>query len=84
MADTTLPEDLGVADATEDELYAAMDWLLQRQGRIEAELAARHLQEGDLVLYDVSSSYYEGSHCPLAAFGHNRDSKKGKPTSPMD
>lgn len=75
---TTLPEDLEIEDATEDDVYAAMDWLLQRQSRIEKKLATRHLQDGSLVLYDVSSSYYEGSHCPLAGFGYNRDGKKGK------
>jgi len=75
---TTLPEELGVADATEDDLYAAMDWLLDRQGRIEKKLAARHLEEGGLVLYDLSSSYFEGVACPLAARGYNRDKKKGK------
>ena len=63
---TTLAEELGVAEATEDDLYQAMDWLLERQGRIEKKLAARHLEEGALVLYDVSSSYYEGHSCPLA------------------
>lgn len=77
-ANTTLPEDLGVADATEDDLYAALDWLLARQPQIEAELARRHLKEGGLALYDLSSSYVEGTHCPLAAFGHNRDGKAGK------
>lgn len=77
-ADTTLPADLGIEDATEDELYAAMDWLGERQTVIETRLAQRHLTAGDLVLYDVSSSYYEGQHCPLAAFGHNRDGKRGK------
>ena len=75
---TTLAEELGVADADEDELYEAMDWLLARQGRIEKKLAARHLEEGTQVLYDVSSSYYEGRTCPLALFGYNRDGKKGK------
>ena len=75
---TTLPEDLGVADADEDELYAAMDWLLKRQDNIEAKLAKRHLGKDSLVLYDVSSSYYEGSHCPLVTHGYNRDKKKGK------
>ena len=75
---TTLPGDLGVADATEDDLYAAMDWLLDRQGRIEKKLAARHLEEGGLVLYDLSSSYFEGNACPLAARGYSRDKKKGK------
>lgn len=75
---TTLAEELGVADADEDDLYEAMDWLLGRQRRIEKKLAVRHLSEGSLVLYDVTSSYYEGRTCPLACFGHNRDSKKGK------
>jgi len=75
---TTLADDLHVEDATEDDLYQAMDWLLKRQGRIEKKLAARHLKEGGLVLYDLSSSYFEGEACPLAARGHNRDGKKGK------
>ena len=76
---TTLAEELGVSEATEDELYQAMDWLLERQPRIENKLAARHLREGSLVLYDVSSSYYEGRHCPLARYGHDRDGQKGLP-----
>jgi transposase/ribosomal protein L35 len=76
---TTLAEELGVAEATEDDLYEAMDWLLERQGRIEKKLAARHLEEGALVLYDVSSSYYEGHSCPLAQYGHDRDGKTGLP-----
>src|SRR5262249_25169192 len=76
---TTLAEELGVSDASEDELYSAMDWLLERQPRIEKKLAARHLHEGSLVLYDVSSSYYEGRHCPLAQYGHDRDGQKGLP-----
>jgi transposase len=76
---TTLAEELGVVDATEDELYAAMDWLLARQERIEKKLAARHLREGGLVLYDVTSSSYEGRTCPLAHFGHNRDGDKQLP-----
>ena len=75
---TTLPASLGVADADEDALYEAMDWLLARQERIEQKLAARHLQAGGLVLYDLTSSYFEGTTCPLAALGHNRDGKKGK------
>lgn len=74
---TTLPEILGVSDADEDDLYDAMDWLLQRQGRLEKKLAARHLKEGGLALYDLSSSYFEGTTCPLAALGHSRDGKKG-------
>ena len=76
---TTLAEQLAVGDADEDELYAAMDWLLARQSRIEKKLAKRHLSEGCQVLYDVSSSYYEGHTCPLARLGHNRDKKRGKP-----
>jgi len=75
---TTLPADLGVSDADEDALYEAMDWLLERQDRIEQKLAARHLRAGGFVLYDLTSSYFEGTTCPLAAFGHNRDGKKGK------
>ena len=76
---TTLAEELAVADATEDDLYQAMDWLLERQPRIEKKLAARHLSEDCLVLYDVSSSYYEGHTCPLAQYGHDKDGKKGLP-----
>src|SRR5208283_4449257 len=76
---TTLAEELGVAEATENDLYEAMDWLSDRQERIEKKLAAHHLVEGGLVLYDVSSSFYEGHTCPLAQFGHDRDGKKGLP-----
>jgi transposase len=75
---TTLPAVLGVEDATEDECYEAMDWLLERQGIIEKKLAARHLQADGLVLYDLTSSYFEGRSCPLAARGHDRDGKRGK------
>ena len=74
---TTLPVELGVTDADEDDLYDAMDWLLQRQPRIEKKLAARHLTEGGLVLFDLTSSYFEGVTCPLAALGKSRDGKKG-------
>jgi transposase len=74
---TTLAEDFGVADADEDDLYAAMDWLLARQGAIQKKLAARHLSPGGLVLYDLSSSYFEGNCCPLAKLGYSRDGKKG-------
>lgn len=74
---TTLAEDFAVTDASEDELYAAMDWLLQRQGIIEKKLAARHLSTDGLVLYDLSSSYFEGATCPLAKRGYNRDGKHG-------
>ncbi len=76
---TTLAEELNVQDADEDELYEAMDWLLRRQGRVERKLAKRHLSDGSLVLYDVTSSYYEGRTCPLVRFGYDRDRKKGSP-----
>jgi transposase len=76
---TTLAEELGVAEASENDLYEAMDWLLERQERIEKKLAAGHLREGGLVLYDVSSSFYQGRTCPLAKFGHDRDGKNGLP-----
>ncbi|MBP6763763.1 MAG: IS1634 family transposase [Rubrivivax sp.] len=74
---TTLAEDFGVVDATEDDLYAAMDWLLTRQDAIEHKLAARHLREDALVLYDLSSSYFEGSTCTLAKRGYSRDGRPG-------
>ena len=76
---TTLAEELGVADASENDLYAAMDWLGERQQGIEKKLGARHLEQGGLVLYDVSSSFYEGRTCSLAKFGHDRDGQKGLP-----
>ena len=75
---TTLAEELGVGDDDEDDLYEAMDWLLERQERIEQRLAQRHLHEGEPVFADVSSSYYEGRTCPLMRFGYNRDGKRGK------
>ena len=74
---TTLAEDFGVAEASEDDLYAAMDWLLVHQGAAQKKLAARHLSAGGLVLYDLSSSYFEGSCCPLAKLGYSRDGKRG-------
>lgn len=74
---TTLAEDFGVTHASEDDLYAAMDWLLAHQGTIEKKLAARHLKAGGLVLYDLSSSYFEGTTCPLARRGYSRDGKRG-------
>lgn len=74
---TTLAEDYGVADASEDELYAAMDWLLARQDTVQKKLGTRHLSSGGLVLYDLSSSYFEGSTCPLAKLGYSRDRKRG-------
>jgi hypothetical protein len=75
--DTTLGDDLGVADADEDCLYAAMDWLIERQEAIEKRLAKRHLQDGGLVLFDLTSSYFEGVTCPLAKIGYSRDGKRG-------
>ena len=81
-ADTTLGADLGVAGASTDDIYAAMDWLEHRQDAIEAELARRHLgpepNPSKMALFDLSSSWMEGSHCPLAARGYSRDGKKGK------
>jgi Transposase DDE domain len=74
---STLATELSVQDANEDELYGAMDWLLKRQSRIEDRLAGRHLSEGGLVLYDLSSSYMEGRHCSLARIGYSRDGKRG-------
>lgn len=75
---SSLGEMLGVERADEDELYEAMDWLGARQEKIDKKLAARHLTNGSLVLYDVTSTYFEGRSCPLASVGHNRDGKKGK------
>ena len=76
-ADTTLADDLGVADADEDELYDAMDWLIERQVKIEQRLAKRHLKNDSLVLFDLTSSYFEGVTCPLAKLGYSRDRKPG-------
>jgi len=75
---TTLPEAFGVAEADEDDLYVALDWLITRQEHIEKKLAARHLSNGGLVLYDLTSSYFEGTKSPVAALGYNRDGKSGK------
>jgi hypothetical protein len=76
--DTTLGADLGVAGASTDEVYAAMDWLTSRQRQIEKKLAARHLAEGGIAMFDLSSSWVEGNCCELAAFGHSRDGKRGR------
>lgn len=76
---TTLAEEFGVGQANEDDLYAAMDWLFERQDAIQKKLAARHLVEAGVVLYDLSSSYFEGTTCPLAKLGYSRDGKKGTP-----
>jgi hypothetical protein len=76
--DTTIGADLGVAGASTDEVYAAMDWLESRQRQIEKKLAARHLAPGGIAMFDLSSSWVEGSHCELAAFGHSRDGKRGR------
>jgi transposase len=79
LGQSTLASELGVDGADEDDLYLAMDWLLERQGRIEDRLAGRHLAEGEMVLYDVSSSYFEGRTCPLGKLGYSRDGKLGLP-----
>jgi len=78
-AHSTLSQELGVTTVDEDDLYEALDWLLPQQGAIEAALARRHLGEGSLVLYDVSSTYFEGHCCPLARYGHSRDERRGNP-----
>ncbi len=77
LGQSTLASELGVQGADEDDLYLAMDWLLERQDRIEDRLAARHLADGEMVLYDVSSSYFEGRTCPLGKLGYSRDGKLG-------
>jgi hypothetical protein len=76
---TTLGETLGVQHTDVDEVYAALDWLLARQPAIQQHLAARHLHDDGVALYDVSSSYYEGQRCPLARYGHDRDGHTGRP-----
>jgi transposase len=76
--DTTLAPDLGVDNATTDDVYAAMDWLLAQQKKIEGKLAKRHLREGGTAMYDLSSSWVEGAQCELAAFGYSRDAKRGR------
>jgi hypothetical protein len=78
-AHSTLAQELALGAVDEDDLYAALDWLLPQQPAIEAALARRHLGEGTLVLYDVSSTYFEGHCCPLARFGHSRDERRGNP-----
>jgi hypothetical protein len=77
LGQSTLASELGVSGADEDDLYGAMDWLLERQQRIEDRLAHRHLVDGEMVLYDVSSSYFEGRSCPLAKLGYSRDGQRG-------
>src|SRR5918994_219991 len=79
LSQSTLADELGVAGCDEDELYAALDWLDGRQPAIEARLARRHLGAGELALYDLSSSYFEGRSCPLAALGYSRDGRRGTP-----
>ncbi len=79
LSRSTLAEELGVVGCDEDELYRAMDWLQLRQERVEDRLARRHLRDGEMVLYDVSCSYFEGHSCPLAKLGYSRDGKRGLP-----
>ncbi len=76
--DVTLGPDLGIADAPRDDVYEAMDWLLEQQAGIEAQLARRHLREGGIAMSGLSSSWVEGSCCELAARGYSRDGKKGR------
>jgi len=75
---SALQEELSLTDFSEDDLYEAMDWLYRQQAEIEQRLAGRHLQEGNLVLDDVTSTYFEGRHCPLAQYGYSRDGKSDK------
>ena len=77
LSQSTLAEELALAGVDADELYAALDWLSERQEQIERRLARRHLEEGSHVLYDVSSSYFEGRTCPLLALGYSRDGRRG-------
>ncbi|MFO7971394.1 MAG: IS1634 family transposase [Desulfobacterales bacterium] len=77
-ASSTLGKELAVENASEDDVYSALDWLLKRQVSIENTLAKKHLRDGILLFYDVSSSYFEGKTCPLARYGHNKDKKRGK------
>jgi len=76
-ASSSLGALLGLELVDEDQLYEAMDWLLSQQARIEDRLAGRHLQERSVVLYAVTSTYFEGRHCPLARYGHSRDERPG-------
>ena len=76
--DTTLAADFGLADCCTDDIYAAMNWLVSRQADIEKQLAARHLSPGGIAMFDLSSSWVEGSACELAGFGHSRDGKRGR------
>ena len=77
--DVTLGPDLGVAGAATDDIYAAMDWLREHQDDIEKQLAARHLRACGMAMFDLSSSWVEGSRCELAAYGYSLDGKRGKP-----
>src|SRR2546425_9743586 len=76
--ESSLGESLAVASADQDDPYAAIDWLLVQQARVEQALARRHLTDGGLVLYDATSTYFEGRQCPLAQFGHSRDGRRDK------
>ncbi len=78
MHNTTLPDVFGVEDANQDNLYQAMDWLLERQPKIERKLAKKHIGAGSIVLYDLTSTWMEGEKCPLASRGYSRDGRKGK------
>jgi hypothetical protein len=78
-ATSSLAQSVGLEQVAEREVYAALDWLIEQQPRIEAALARKHLVDGTLVLYDVSSSYMEGRRCPLARYGHSRDHRADRP-----
>jgi hypothetical protein len=83
-ASSSLALSMGLTEVAEREVYAALDWLIEQQPRMEAALASKHLVGGTLVLYDVSSSYMEGRCCPLAKYGHTRDHRCDRPRSSMD
>jgi transposase len=78
-ASSSLGELLDLTYANEDDLYEAMDWLFPRQAAMEAQFASQRLTHGSLVLYDLTSTYFEGRHCPIASFGHSRDERSGNP-----
>ena len=75
---STLSQELGIEECSSNDLYKAMDWLIKRQSRIEKKLADKHLEDRTLVLYDITSTYFEGDSCPIAKFGYSRDKKRGK------
>ena len=78
LSNSTLADELGISGCDVDDYYSALDWLLDKQDQIESFLIKSHLGTGSMLLYDLSSSYMEGTKCPLSHYGYNRDKKKGK------